>query len=45
MTIVMGEIVEDCELLLIRVYVSAVETANFNFFSIEKNIRRMKLTV
>ena len=29
----MGEIVEDCELLLIRVYVSAVETANFNFVS------------
>jgi len=38
MTIVMGEIVEDCELLLIRVYVSAVLTANFNFYSNEKTI-------
>ena len=36
MTIVMGEIVDGCELLLIRVYVSAVEAANFNFFSNEK---------
>jgi len=45
MTIVIGEIVDGCELLLIRVYVSAVETANFNFFSIEKNSRRMKLPV
>jgi hypothetical protein len=38
MTIVMGEIVEGCELLLIRVYVSAVKTANFNFYSNEKTI-------
>ena len=36
MTIVMGEIVDGCELLLIRIYVSAVETANFNFFSSKK---------
>ena len=36
--IVMGEIVEGCELLLIRVYVSAVKTANFNFYSNEKTI-------
>ena len=32
----MGEIVDGCELLLIRIYVSAVETANFNFFSSKK---------
>jgi len=44
MTIVMGEIIEGCELLLIRVYVSAVEAANFNFFPNEKS-RRMKLPV
>ncbi|WP_303674734.1 hypothetical protein [Bacteroides caecimuris] len=41
----MGEIVDGGELLLIRVYVSAVEAANFNFFSNEKNSRRMKLPV
>ena len=40
----MGEIVEGCELLLIRVYVSAVKTANFNFYPM-KNNRRVKLPV
>lgn len=34
----MGEIVDGCELLLISVYVSAVVTANFNFYSNEKTI-------